>query len=62
MSMQRQDPPLLVRWLKVQSNLPFPKGAMEQKYWRLLTSQKQTGGQKNILANAELQQLRSNTK
>ena len=62
MSMQPQDPPLLVRWLKVQSNHPFPKGAMDQKYWMLLTSQKQTGGQKNTLANTKLKQLRSNIK
>ena len=58
MSMQPQDPPLLVRWLKVQSNHPFPKGAMEMKYWMLQTSQKQKGGQKNMSANAELKQLR----
>ena len=62
MSMRPQDPPLLVRWLKVQSNLPFPKGAMDQRYWKLLTSQKLKGGQKNMSANAELKQLRSNTK
>ena len=62
MSMQPQDPPLLVRWLKVQSNLPFPKGAMDQKYWMLQTSQKRKGGQNNTLANAKMKQLRSNIK
>ena len=60
--MQPQDPPLLVRWLKVQSDDPFPKGAVDLKYWSKQTFRKQKGGQKKKLVNAELKQLRSNTK